>query len=161
MEYLIDGYNVIKSSFLGKKGDIEGKVAFYEILDRYKAKHPSVIFTVVLDGFNPSDIHLLRDRRLRTVFSGDITADEYIRKRVEKGKRNDEVIVVSDDKQVQITGKLFGCKVCSVGEFLNVVYERGKSRKREKTEENDKKEVNYKTKKKIEEELKKYYEKKY
>ena len=161
MEYLIDGYNVIKSSFLGKKGDIEGKVAFYEILYRYKTKHPSVIFTVVLDGFNSSDFHLLRDKRLKIVFSGDITADEYIRKRVEKGKRNDEVIVVSNDKQVRITGKLFGCRVCSVEEFLNVVCKRDKRRKMVQTKESDKKEVSYRTKKKIEEELKKYYEKKY
>jgi len=161
MEYLIDGYNVIKSSFLGKKGDIEGKVAFYEILDRYKAKHPSVIFTVVLDGFNSSDFHLLRDRRLKTIFSGDITADEYIRKRVENGKRNDEVVVVSNDKQVRITGKLFGCEVYSVEEFLNVVCKRDKRRRMVQTKESNKKEVDYKTKKKIEEELKKHYEKKY
>ena len=121
MEYLIDGYNIIRSTYFKKWEESEKKVIFYEILGKYKAKHPSIIFTVVFDGFKSEDFSLLRDKRIKTIFSGNITADEYIKRRTEKGKRNDEVTVVSDDRQVQISSKLFGCKTLSVSEFMMIV----------------------------------------
>ncbi|HOV21317.1 MAG TPA: NYN domain-containing protein [bacterium] len=154
MKYLIDGYNVIKSSYLGKEGDLKGKLSLYQILDNYKANHLSVIFSVVLDGFNTSDFPFLRDKRIKTFFSGEITADEYIKKILEKGKRNEEITVVSDDKQVQISSKLFGCNVMSVDTFLNTVNPKGNNKPKGPIE----KKISYSKKKKIEEELKNYYE---
>lgn len=158
MEYIIDGYNVIKSAYFKGRSESEKIVSFYNLLNKYRSKHPSVIFTIVFDGFRPSNFYLLKDRRLKTVFSGDITADEYIRKRVEKGKRNEEVIIVSNDKQVQISGKLFNCGISSVSKFIRIVSE---ERKRVKGVKQEKPSIDYRIKRKIEEELKRHYEKKY
>jgi len=153
MEYIIDGYNLIKSSFLSQ---YEGRGAFYAIqmliglIGNYRRRHPSIYFTVVFDGNPPPGCNLPYEKGIKVIFSGDISADEVIRKRVEKTPEKNRVkTVVSDDRGVRDAGRLFGASVLGVSEFLGIVYPSEKKKMREEKREVDEL--------RIEKELKRYY----
>lgn len=157
MEYIIDGYNLIKSSFLSR---YEGSGISYtiqmliNILGDYSRKHPSVSFIVVFDGKPPFPYIFQQTKNLKLIFSGDITADEVIRKRVEKTpEKNISRTVVSDDRGVKYAGRLFGANVLSIAGFLDIVGPAEKKKKIVKVKV-DKKEGDSLS---IEKELKKYY----
>jgi len=126
MEYIIDAYNLIKSSFLrehehSRSMDSARDFLFSILLD-YNRKHPSVRFTVVFDGFPPSAGIFLTDRKIRILFSIDITADELIRQLLSKTTDNNRLkTVVSNDRGVQDCGKLFISNVLTVDRFLAIV----------------------------------------
>ena len=103
MKYIIDGYNVIRSSPLRKlerKSIERGIGGLVEILLKYKRNHPSISFTVVFDGFDVNSIFNFRDKTIKILFSGQMSADEKIRRLLEKNKDNREIGVVSDDREV-------------------------------------------------------------
>ncbi|MCX8083041.1 MAG: NYN domain-containing protein [bacterium] len=156
MEYIIDGYNLIKSSSFSRyeaRGITYSIQMLINILYDYSRKHPSVSFTVVFDGNPPLPYTFLHTKGMKLLFSGDITADEVIRKKVEKiPEKNISRIVVSDDRGVKETGRLFGARVLSIAEFLGIVYpERRKQRGRIEERKKDVNEL------KIEKELKRHY----
>jgi len=160
MKYIIDGYNVIRSSPLRKlerKSIERGIGGLVEILLKYKRNHPSISFTVVFDGFDVNSIFNFRDKTIKILFSGQMSADEKIRRLLEKNKDNREVGVVSDDREVQIATKILGAKVISVEEFLKIVSFQEKRKKVIKKDKN----LDYSKIKKIEEELRKVYAEKF
>ncbi|MCM8766828.1 MAG: NYN domain-containing protein [Candidatus Omnitrophica bacterium] len=156
MEYIVDGFNVIKTSFVKKyeKYGIEsGQEFLINILERYKNKHPSVEITVVFDGkFNTS---IYQRKKIKVIFSDEKTADEKIREILEKKKSRSSISVVSDDREVQEFTKILGSKSLKVSEFLDIVYPLDKKQPINLT-----KDLEYKSKLKIEKELKNFYEKK-
>ena len=160
MEYIIDGYNLIKSTYLkrGERRSIEfARDLLGGILANYKRKHPSVNFTVVFDGrtISPADF---RRQEIKVLFSGDITADEKIRRILESKKKGiHEIIVVSDDREIQTGTKILGGSVCRTAEFLEKISPVPGKRKENK---NPDKNLNYKSILTIEKELKNYYERK-
>lgn len=109
MEYIIDGYNLIKSSFLKKydgHSDNRAVEELLQVVSGYRRKHPSVSFTVVFDGF--IDMRF-PDRKIRILFSHDETADEIIRKELERNHRaNKAKTVVSNDREVQVCARING-----------------------------------------------------
>jgi len=154
MEYIIDGYNLIKGSYLKKTEKYSTeytKNTLFEILFRYKKKHPCVKFTIVFDG---KDTLSKSFKEIKVIFSGEITADNMIRNILKKKKTNDKTIVVSDDKEVQISAKILGSKISSVKEFLNTISPKQVKKKHLNIE----KTLNYKEILKIEQELKEFYE---
>jgi len=122
MEYIIDGYNLIKSSFLKKYDAGPANAAVEEllsILSGYRRKHPSVIFTVVFDGYMEMRYP---DRRIKILFSHDRTADEIIRIELEKSLgKNRGKTVVSDDREVQACGRILGSGVLNIENFLKII----------------------------------------
>ncbi|MCM8818800.1 MAG: NYN domain-containing protein [Candidatus Omnitrophica bacterium] len=157
MEYLIDGLNVIKSSFIkkyGKKTIEFSKEFLIDILEKYKRKHPSIEITVVFDGA-PSSFDIYREKRIKIVFSQDITADEKIRKILENKKNKNKIYVVSDDREIGEFTKILGGNIFKVKEFLDIVFP---TTKKEKSDNS--KNLNYKTKIEIENELERHYEEK-
>ncbi|MCM8785477.1 MAG: NYN domain-containing protein [Candidatus Omnitrophica bacterium] len=156
MEYIVDGLNVIKTSFLKKyeKYGIESAQEFLiNILERYKNKHSLVEITVVFDGkFNAS---LYQRRKIKIIFSNEKTADEKIREILENKKNRSSISVVSDDREVQEFTKILGSKSLRVDEFIDIVYPIEK-----KQPINLNKDLKYKYKLEIEKELKNFYERK-
>ncbi|MBN1444857.1 MAG: NYN domain-containing protein [Candidatus Omnitrophica bacterium] len=158
MEYILDGYNLIKSSFLRnyeRRSVDYARQALFNMLSDYRRKHPSVKFTAVFDGF-PASLEILKDKKIRTLFSGDVTADELIREMLEKSPENNRFkTVVSDDRGVQDCGRLFGSGVLPVSGFLEIVYPQAvKPKARLKNAQKDVSEVN---KMSIEKELRDFY----
>lgn len=157
MEYIIDGFNVIKTSFIKKyeRQGIEGAQEFLiDILERYKRKHPSIEITVVFDG-KSSSISFYQRKRIKIIFSNEITADEKIRKILENKKNKHQILIVSDDREVQEFTKILGSKFLKVDEFLEIIYpvEKKEPIKKEK-------DIKYRLKSEIEKELKNFYGKK-
>jgi len=157
MEYIIDGFNVIKTSFIKKyeKFGIEKAQEFLvDILEKYKRKHPSVEITIVFDGKSPN-ISFYQRRRIKIIFSNEISGDEKIMKILENKKNKTNILVVSDDREIQEFSKILGSKFLKVVEFLEIVYPEEKKELPIKE-----KEIKYSLKSEIEKELKNYYEKK-
>ncbi len=154
MEYLIDGLNVIKTSFIKKyeKYGIETAQEFLvNILEKYKNKHPSVEITLVFDGYSTIDFSR---RRIKIIFSNEIKADEKMRKILESRKNKNEVFVVSNDREIGEFTKILGGNILKVNEFLEIVYP---VERREKKEIKNQKDIDYRIKFKIEKELEKFY----
>ncbi len=122
MEYIIDGYNLIKSSFLKKydgHSDNRAVEELLQVVSGYRRKHPSVSFTVVFDGF--IDMRF-PDRKIRILFSHDETADEIIRKELERNHRaNKAKTVVSNDREVQVCARINGGGVLGIDGFMEIV----------------------------------------
>lgn len=157
MEYIIDGLNVIKTSFIKKYETIsieKGKEFLIDILERYKGKHPSIDFTIVFDGF-ASQIKFSTQRRIKIIYSCDITADEKIREMLENKRNKNQIFVVSDDVQIREFTKILGANPLKVMEFLELVYPIERKDKREKILKE--KEIDYSIKVKIEKELENFY----
>ena len=156
MEYIIDGYNLIRSTYLSKaeKHSTEfARNSLTEILTKYKRKHPSINFTVVFDGqFSSADS---KRQKIKVFFSGDITADELIQKILERKKTTNEIIVVSDDREIQTGTKILGGHISKTAEFLEKISPALKHYKQEKEQVN--KNLDYKSISTIEKELKKHY----
>jgi len=153
MEYIIDGLNVIKTSFIKKYEVISlerGREFLIYILERYKRKHPYIEFTIVFDGYCQN--FNLYTSRLKIIFSNEITADEKIREILENRKNKKEVFVVSDDREIQQFTRILGGNFLKVNEFLDIVYPVEK-----KGEVKKDKEIDYRFKLKIEKELEKFY----
>ena len=73
---------------------------------------------LVFDGYPPASEALPRKEGLLCVFSKKLEADQVIGKLVEKAARPQDLIVVSDDKQVQLTARLFKARFLSVRSFI-------------------------------------------
>ncbi len=154
--YVIDGFNLIKSSFL--KGEerqgIDWAVSsLLRILTAYWRRHPDTHFTVVLDGHPFLFNH---QPGISTFFSGSITADEKIRLLLEKTSTRQKTVVISDDREVQSTAIILGASILSVSDFMNLLV----PPKPVKTTKKAEKEICFQKALKIEKELQDYYEKK-
>lgn len=153
MEYIIDGLNVIKTSFIKKYEVVSferGRDFLIDIVERYKRKHPKVDFTIVFDGYC-REAHFYSGKRIKIIFSNEETADVKIRKLLEKKKNRREVFVVSDDREIREFSKILGANPLKVFEFLDIIYPK-KEIKIEKE-----KEIDYKLKSLIEKELENFY----
>ena len=153
MEYIIDGYNVIRSSYLKEAEQYSseaGQLRLISLVQNYKRKHPGVFFTIVFDG-----VGSLTYPGIGIIYSGDISADEKIIQMISRTDKK-EYIVVSDDREIQTGARIFACKYIGVNDFM-VITE--KVRKPTKTKYMEKKDIPIELPK-IEKELLKYYEKK-
>lgn len=157
MEYIIDGYNLIKCSYLKKFENFSGEHArqvLFQILTKYYGKHPSVKITVVFDGIaNLSGT--IWPRGVQLIFSDNISADEKIRDILKTKKTDQPVVVVSDDKEVRMTARILGKEFTSTRDFLDLVAplpQKPAETSQEKTED-------YRQVISIKKELKEFYEK--
>jgi len=122
LQYVIDGYNIInhpafiRSSALKKSGDNRLALIRFIIANKtFKNPHNSV--TVVFDGFC-AESRQYNDCGVKVIFSGEISADEAIKKILESSPKRGNIIVVSDDRQIQLFTRLQRAKAMSVEEFI-------------------------------------------
>jgi len=117
LHYLIDGYNVIRQmSFLSGKtlrGEREGLIRFIE----EKKPQGKNKVTIVFDGQKGVSLPSLTNSKIGVIFTKGVSADDKIKKMVEKGKGK-QMVVVSDDKGIKFYVRSLGAKVLSVKEFI-------------------------------------------
>ncbi|MCL5408619.1 MAG: NYN domain-containing protein [Candidatus Omnitrophica bacterium] len=157
MKYILDGYNIIRSSYLKQAerySSETGQIKLLSFVQGYKRNHPALYFIIVFDGVG----NLTDASGIKIIYSGDISADEKIIDIISKNDKKEEYIVVSDDRQIQEGAKIFGCKYIGVQDFMKVADKRKEtgSKKMEETDWTQKKTIELS---KIEKELKEYYEK--
>ena len=120
MHYIVDGYNVIKQvTFLTGKKLRTGREGLIKFIERYRphgSKRNDV--TLVFDG--KAEISSPKvDSEVKVIFSRNESADDKIKRMVERAGNPRSIVVVSDDKQIIFYCRSLGARVLSVKEFLN------------------------------------------
>lgn len=73
---------------------------------------------MVFDGYPKVSVQNLEEPGIDIIFSRDQTADAKIKSLVEASKNPKNIVVVSDDRQIQFYVKSVGAHVLSVEEFI-------------------------------------------
>jgi predicted RNA-binding protein with PIN domain len=143
--YIIDGFNIVhkvpslKNSFTPHRDLIH-----YIKRNRLTGSRNNKVI-IVFDGRTVRDI---RESEFEVVFSGDVSADEVIKNKVDKVRNKSEVIVVSDDREIREYVRKVRVSSVRVADFIKT--------KKRKFKKNDK-EISYSLQREITEELKKIW----
>lgn len=133
MEYLVDGYNVIRSSEMFSSGDLESpRNKLIDFILKYNPQGKNSV-TLVFDckSSNPYETDgytVTATKGIKIIFSeGQKSADDVIVDYVENSKKPYNITVVTNDKGIfrRIGGK--GAKKMAVAEFI---YNRAKEQSR-------------------------------
>ena len=121
LQYIIDAYNLINHfAFkpLGKSAlNIQHALADFIRLNRLTGSKNNTV-VLVFDGYPPRAEDIPSGHGLLCVFSRTKEADELIKKIVEDSTSPRNIIVVSDDKEVQLTSRFLHAQICNVEEFI-------------------------------------------
>lgn len=120
LQYIVDAYNLINHpQFKPARQSVNivcSLVNFIKLNHLVASKSNKVI--LVFDGYPPADGQVPQEEGLACVFSYELEADESIKRMVEDSVSPKSMIVVSDDKQVQLMSKLLHAQACSIEEFI-------------------------------------------
>ncbi len=120
LQYIIDAYNLTNHPQFNpvkSTAGIHNSLADFIRINRLSGSKNNKII-LVFDGFPPHGQEIPSEAGLACVFSRKIEADELIKKIVEESACPRNIIVVSDDKQVQLMSRLLHARVCGVEEFI-------------------------------------------
>ncbi len=155
LQYVVDAYNLINHPrFRPEKQSVNIRYSLANFVRFNKlsgSKNNEVI--LVFDGYPPAGEQIPEESGLTCLFSQNQEADEVIKKLVENSRQPKNIIVVSDDKEVQIISRFLHAQVSSVQEFIC-----GKEDKKaasERTEDSSDPKLSYSAMQKINAELKK------
>lgn len=126
LHYIIDGYNVVKQEPVWSNCELkEARDSFLRFvrINKIAGSFRNKI-TIVFDGKNnyafpnAPKARAGKDSAVDVVFSKNITADEQIIEIIKVVKNPRNVVLVSDDRQLRISGRSYGAQVMSVVDFL-------------------------------------------
>lgn len=121
LQYIIDSYNVINHpwfrSAAKRASSIQRSLHDFISLNRLTGS-PKNTVVLVFDGYPAPGQEIPEEQGLVWVYSRGIDADEKIKKLVEESGQPGNIIVVSDDRQVQLIVKLLHARACGVEEFI-------------------------------------------
>lgn len=120
LRYIIDAYNLINHPLFSPRSrkfpDPRRALADFIISNRLTGSRKNKV-VLVFDGYPPAG-EAPAEEGLTCLFSRMIEADDLIRKLLEESGRTSEIIVVSDDRQVQESARMFRARVCPVEVFI-------------------------------------------
>ncbi len=122
LQYIIDGYNVIRHPefpLSRSKDPAPCAVLLKQIKLRRLCGSPKNRIIIVLDGYAPGEEGCARNDIAQIIFSGDETADERIKKILEKPGNPADIVVVSDDREIRFFARASGARVLGVEEFIS------------------------------------------
>ena len=130
IKYLLDGYNIIHQmpgSNLAKLEDQRWHLIRF--IEQYQPQGSvKNLVTIIFDGKLES-FGRMASSAAQIIFSQGESADDRIKKIVAQAKNKKNIIVVSDDRDVQYATRALGAKAISVMAFLR----QGKSQKQNRT----------------------------
>jgi len=156
LQYIIDGYNVTNHPEFRKqlpKFSSDSRVALIQLIKLKKlcgSSNNSV--WVIFDGYQDASIDNLDEFNLKVIYSRKESADDRIKKIIERISNPKNVIVISDDKEIKFFVKSCKAKSVSVQNFLCA-----KNKMAEKAAALVEPEITYSQMHKINEELKKIW----
>lgn len=122
LQYIIDGYNVIKHPLFVRHATKRRKSSQYAFLDFVRINRlcgsPKNKVIVVFDGYPDSDGERIERADIEAVFSKQESADERIKKIIEKSDNPKNFVVVSDDKEIKLFASYKGSRCLGVEEFI-------------------------------------------
>lgn len=120
LQYIIDAYNLINHPRFRpqeKSANIQYSLVNFVRFNKLSgSKNNEVI--LVFDGYPPAGQEIPQEMGFTCMFSQKREADELIKKIVENAHQPRNIIVVTDDKQVQMASRFLHARVSSVEEFI-------------------------------------------
>jgi predicted RNA-binding protein with PIN domain len=121
LQYIIDAYNLINHPAFKPVPkpalNIQQSLADFIRLNRLTGSQNNRL-VLVFDGYPPPAADIPSGNGLLCMFSRAKEADELIKKIVQDSVSPENIVVVSDDKEVQLTSRFLRAQICSVGEFI-------------------------------------------
>jgi predicted RNA-binding protein with PIN domain len=155
LQYIVDAYNLINHPAFkpaAKSVNIQQALADFIRFNKLSGSKNNTVI-LVFDGYPPEPGQMPQASGLTCMFSRTKEADELIKIVIENSPSPRNIVVVSDDKEVQLTSRFLHARVMSVEEFIcgkvNI-----RSETKAKLEESDFK-LSYSKMEKINAELKK------
>jgi predicted RNA-binding protein with PIN domain len=119
LQYVIDGYNVVRHASFSVKGHASPTASLIQCIRANNlCGSMKNRVTIVFDGYPTMHNPQLPSGDCDVVFSQDESADDRIRYIVEHAENPKIVIVVTDDRSVQFHAKAAGTSVMGVDEFI-------------------------------------------
>ena len=124
LQYIIDGYNIIRHTIFIKHTPRNIKEQKAQLLEFIKTKGLCGScrnkVTVVFDGYPSSGAGqgLDHGQHSSIIFSRHISADEKIRIMVEESADRKNIVVVSDDKEIKFMAKTMGARHMGIEAFI-------------------------------------------
>ncbi len=130
LQYIIDAYNLINHPQFnppsrGSPGVQASLVEFIRMNKLTGSRQNKVI--LVFDGYPKAGQEIPEEPGMLCLFSGLIEADEKIKRLVEESDSPQNIIVVSDDRQVQSGARILRAQTCGVKEFICGKKNKGKA----------------------------------
>ncbi|MDD5476862.1 MAG: NYN domain-containing protein [Candidatus Omnitrophica bacterium] len=121
LQYIIDGYNLINNPHFRPAVKLPANVchclADFIKLNKLTGSKNNTL-TLIFDGYPPAGQDIPQEAGLVCLFSRMIEADELIKQVVEKSACPRNIVVVSDDKEVQLMSRFLHARSCGVEEFI-------------------------------------------
>jgi predicted RNA-binding protein with PIN domain len=122
LQYIIDGYNIIKhpqfSQQLSKRAKDSRATLLHFIKVHRLAGSSNNKITVVFDGY-PDSEGSVNNTQMKVIFSRNDSADERIKRIVESSGNAKTIVVVSDDKEIKFMTRSLGADCIGVQDFLS------------------------------------------
>lgn len=137
--YLLDGHNVIlKSERLKSVFSSDAGRAMNELIIRCQriVAGKNKKCTIFFDGAPPGDL-VTGSNNIHVKFSYDRTADALIKSLIARSKNPRNLIVISDDAEIQRFARAHSCALETVRNFLNSAMQTGQDEEQEKPSTDD------------------------
>jgi predicted RNA-binding protein with PIN domain len=118
--YILDGHNILlKKNVLKSRVPGDPAQVFNQLILRCQrfVSGKSKKCTVFFDGAPPGDI-IKGIKQVQVTFSYNQTADSMIKSLIERSKNPRNLIIVSDDTEIQRFARVYSCEIQSVKRFL-------------------------------------------
>ena len=162
LHYILDGYNVLHQ--IPQLAAVEVQKQRSELVRFIQTDSPQGSFknkvTIVFDGYCSQGFV---SSAVEVIFSQDKSADEKIKSIVAHAQNKKNIIVVTDDREIQYAVRAHAAEVCCVKDFLSRLQlggNEGKQRKTTKDNQQSVKNISKTLEFEINEELKKIWLKK-
>lgn len=160
LHFVIDGYNLIKQTPALNKDNLEdSRVALIKFLNIHRPQGSgNNPVTIVFDGAQGNFYYGASAPSMEIIFSGRQSADDKIRRLVEESAHPKTIVVVTNDREIQLSVRQFRAQVRTVDEFLKKFNAAQKlKQKTDKKNSADEKMLSYSSEEKINEELKRIW----
>lgn len=160
LHFVIDGYNLIKQTPALNKDNLEdSRVALIKFLNIHQPQGSgNNQVTIVFDGKEGNFYYAAASRSIEVIFSIGQSADDKIRMLVEESAHPKTIVVVTNDREIQLSARQLKAQVRTVDEFLKKFNAAQKlKQKADKKNSADEKILSYSSEEKITEEMKRIW----
>ncbi len=119
LAYLLDGYNIVKRvPELAGKSLEAGRETLVQWIELYRPQGSAQnSVTIIFDG-RPGMSGFPRSSNVKVLFTEEESADEKIKRMVNRAANPKAVVVVTNDKDIRLHVRPLGAKILTVEEFL-------------------------------------------
>jgi predicted RNA-binding protein with PIN domain len=133
LHFLLDGYNIIKQTSDLNRGTLEQqREALLNWINVHRPQGSDKNgVTVIFDGKEEFFGSHTTTSPIKVVFSRGQSADDVIKKMAESYSRKNNLVVVSDDKDIKLYVRALGARVLSVKEFAGTSSKKSGAQKKQ------------------------------